>query len=291
MNTPLKLDISIDRTFHWKHDILKLCGVIPYTSDWIGFLHHTFDETFSKNNNVELFKNETFMTSLASCKGIFVMSYYLQAQVKNALAKVGFPWVPVYVVYHPTEFNCITFNVDKFLVEPRALVHVGSWLRHFQSFYDIPYLYKYLLRGRGQSTTVSCDCISSYDPDLPPVSPPKGIISVDFLQAQDYDTFLSEKVVFLNLIDASACNTLIECMVRSVPIIINKHPAVVEYIGESYPLFYPNGASQEVINQYVLEVMASEQLIRSAHSYLQTLQINKLSIAEFEAEVEKIIFP
>ena len=63
---------------------------------------------------------------------------------------------------------------------------------------------------------------------------------INKLSNQEYDNLLTENIVFINLIDASAVNTLIECMVRNTPIIINRHPVVVELLGENYPLYYDN---------------------------------------------------
>ncbi len=54
----------------------------------------------------------------------------------------------------------------------------------------------------------------------------------------DYDKLLTQNIVFLNLREASACNTLIECVVRNTPIIINRIDAVEEVLGSKYPLFY-----------------------------------------------------
>lgn len=70
----------------------------------------------------------------------------------------------------------------------------------------------------------------------------KSVKIIDYLNNDDYDLFLTKNIVFLNLIDASACNTIIECMVRCTPIIINKIDPVVEYLGDGYPLYYTNMA-------------------------------------------------
>lgn len=58
------------------------------------------------------------------------------------------------------------------------------------------------------------------------------------LSNDDYDILLSQNVVFVKLTDASAINTLIECVVRNTPLLINPLPAVVEALGPNYPLYY-----------------------------------------------------
>jgi hypothetical protein len=58
------------------------------------------------------------------------------------------------------------------------------------------------------------------------------------LSGAAYDELLSKAVVFLDLIDASAVTTIVECMVRGTPLLVNRLPAVVEYLGTDYPLYF-----------------------------------------------------
>ena len=62
-DAPLLLDLYLDRTFHWKREIYKQIGIIPYRKPWMGFVHHTFDETFSEYNNVALLNCPEFLDS------------------------------------------------------------------------------------------------------------------------------------------------------------------------------------------------------------------------------------
>jgi hypothetical protein len=94
-----------------------------------------------------------------------------------------------------------------------------------------------------------------------------------FLDNEKFDELLSENIVFLNLIDASAVNTLIECVVRNTPIVINKLPAIVEILGSDYPLFYDK---LEDINDIL-----SSRNIESAHNYLKRLDKTNLKIETF----------
>lgn len=88
-----------------------------------------------------------------------------------------------------------------------------------------------------------------------------------------YDLLLSENLVFVNLVDASACNTIIECIVRNTPIIINRLPAVIEYLGVNYPLYYEN------LSQ-VPELITDEK-IQCAYEYLSQLDKSALDITFF----------
>ena len=99
---------------------------------------------------------------------------------------------------------------------------------------------------------------------------------INKLSNKEYDKILSENIVFLNLVDASAVNTVIECIVRNTPIIVNRHPAVVELLGNHYPLYYD---SLSFIN-------ISEYKISQAYRYL--CRMDK-STFEMDAFLEKFI--
>jgi polysaccharide pyruvyl transferase WcaK-like protein len=69
-NHPLLLDMYLDRTFTWNSEINEILNFIPYKKSWIGFIHHTFDTSFSKNNCYTMFENPLFIESLKCCKGL-----------------------------------------------------------------------------------------------------------------------------------------------------------------------------------------------------------------------------
>lgn len=96
---------------------------------------------------------------------------------------------------------------------------------------------------------------------------------IEYMDNDLYDKLLSENIVFLNLVDASAVNTLIECIVRNTPIIINKLPAVIELLGSKYPLYYNN--IDEVSN------LINEKNIMKAYKYITNINKKKFTITYF----------
>lgn len=96
---------------------------------------------------------------------------------------------------------------------------------------------------------------------------------IERVSNQQYDQLLCNNIVFIDLIEASACNTLIECIVRNTPIIINKIPAVVELLGDQYPLYFTN--LKDVNNLLDLEN------IRAGHKYLKKLDKTPYEIKSF----------
>ena len=94
-----------------------------------------------------------------------------------------------------------------------------------------------------------------------------------------YDDLLKCNVVFINLVDASAVNTVLECIVRNTPILVNRLPATEEYLGRNYPLFY-----HDISDCYKL---LSDSNIYRAHKYLCRLDKNHYSIDNFIIKLTK----
>lgn len=99
-----------------------------------------------------------------------------------------------------------------------------------------------------------------------------------------FDKLLSSNVVFINVVDPSAVNTLIECTVRNTPIIINKHPAVVEILGPNYPLYYEN---TEDMNIKIYELITYDN-IKKAHKYMKCLDKRRFNIETFITNFNKL---
>jgi polysaccharide pyruvyl transferase WcaK-like protein len=81
---------------------------------------------------------------------------------------------------------------------------------------------------------------------------------------QAYDQLLSENLVFLCLLDASAVNTVLECMVRNTPVVVNRLPALEELLGADYPLFYDDLHEAATILEDV-------EMIRRGHDHIKGL--------------------
>ena len=82
--------------------------------------------------------------------------------------------------------------------------------------------------------------------------------------------------------DASACNTVIECIIRNTPIIINPIPPVVEILGEDYPLYYKNYYD-------VSKMLDNPSLLKQGHDYLVNMPKDQLDIANFIKELTEIV--
>lgn len=351
---PIKLDLYVDRTFHWKRGIYREIGIIPYTTPWIGFIHHTFDTQFSEYNNNMLLKCPEFLESLRTCRGLIVLSNYLKSLFETKFSCMNLT-VPIYVLRHPTEINNIPqFNLSNFLNNPdKKLIHIGGWLRNIFSFYRLELSESYSfdivrMTELAKVMPAKVGCVScrfertiqqfkqlcrkktaksaslhppiqtekirkvvlkgkfmdNYYPSSSIVHDIKKVLGkteydtvkgeltklcsttntiknnwikhmIDYIECicgsveiietldnQSYDELLTQNIVFLNLTDGSAINTLIECVVRNTPIVVNRHPAVIEVLGENYPLYYNDISEVDGLLKNTLR-------IRDSHLYIK----------------------
>jgi hypothetical protein len=116
---------------------------------------------------------------------------------------------------------------------------------------------------------------------------------LEHLSDPDYDKLLSENVVFLNLIDASAVNTVIECIVRNTPLIINRIPAIVEILGDEYPLYYGDNDGNTddgfEMNFQIVSLLSDTKRLKNAHEYLQNMKKDKFSVENFMMDVVDLV--
>ena len=107
----------------------------------------------------------------------------------------------------------------------------------------------------------------------------KDVEIMNSLDNSDYDDLLSQNIVFLDLKDASAVNTVLECIIRNTPILVNKLPSIVELLGKNYPFFF-NDLS------HASDLLTSAK-INETTKYLSRLDKDKLSIKTFQETFKK----
>lgn len=318
----LYLDTYVDRTFHWGNDALKSASHIPYKTAWMGIIHHTYDESYSTYNCVELFKNPVFIESLKNCKGLITLSNYLAVCIRKDLKIHGFTNVPVHVLCHPMEFVDKKWTLNSFLTNKnRKVVQIGAWLRNPYAIYELPlypeynnplHITKYALKGprmdnqfmttqcmellkdvlvqtQTSDTRTSCMCRNPNGVNKCThgiynsiVNNLNSVTVIEEMSNEEYDDLLSENVLFLNLIDCSAVNTVLEAIVRNTPIFVNRHPALEEVLGTLYPGFYRNLSEAAFM-------VADVNTIMKVNEYLSKLNKDKLHLESFVSSLDTIV--
>lgn len=311
----LIIDTFLDKTFNWNYEFYSYKGIVPYTTPWVGFIHHTYSSYNNDYNCQTLLQNPGFLSSLPNCKCLFVLSEYLKVQIQESLADINSN-VPVINLVHPTENPDIIFNWDLFVNNTnKQVITIGNWMRNMYSIYNLQLPQTSIIR---QKSILQNNNSSNYAP--PPnfidtlktqlhtdqdsssvdicrnaftnmfikslyetvVDSINSVKTINYLDNNDYDNLLSQNIVFLNLIDASAVNTLIECIIRCTPIIINRLPAVVEILGSNYPLYYNSLYEAS-------KILDNKDTIYQGYLYLRDLDKSSLDINTFTNQIMSII--
>ena len=259
-------DTFIERTFNWHPD-----GINPHQRPWVGFIHVPpvvptwFD--FHLSNDM-IFQTEAWRKSLPYCRGLFTLSGYH----RNALQQ-RFDF-PVENLIHPTEIPDRLWSFEAFEKNGnKRILQLGYWLRKLHAIYQLP-------KSKYQKTLIKV----SERPELNRLfdrekmrlvaadefddSMYSSVDVVQYLPNERYDEFLSQNIVFLQLYDASANNSVIECIARGTPLLINRIPPVVEYLGDDYPFYY------ETLEQAVNKANNFE-LVLETHRYLMDCDTRK----------------
>jgi len=240
-------------------EVIREGRIIP--EPWFGVTHNVLRHPFDfirklygpvVDIDLERMVNQgAWQANMERCRGLFCLcrdnADYLRARVQ----------VPVFSVIHPTGQPDCYFTFEKFAENPNKMIFlVGHWMRNFQAFYDLQTPWKKVMF----CVPTTCNYWL-----LDAIIPPNGTVERWERQSdQQYDMLLSRNLVFLNLFDCAACNTVVECIVRNTPVLVNRLPALEEYLGPGYPFFYSDLDEARGMS-------ADLSLVKRTHEYLVAL--------------------
>lgn len=275
----IKCDLYVDRTFHWNREVMIEAGIIPYKTHWIGFIHHTLYQDDSGYNCIQLLKCKEFIESLKVCKGLIVLSNYLKNNLLKLAEMNNIKLPVVHFMYHPTvlvdKSKMWKYGKWKWNSWKGEVIQIGSWMRDIKAIYDLNYKKKFALVGKEMLPQYRSISFGDNQPTFDELSEQEHQVTlIKHVNNDTYDDILSRYVVFLKLKDASAVNTILECISRNTPIVVNRLPAVEEYLGPLYPLYYTNLDD-------VPRLLKNKKLIVKANTYLKNMNKDFLKIENF----------
>lgn len=218
----------------------KMLKSPPYDQPWIGFAHnppgipewHEYDSAPQ-----QIITLDSWQESLSYCRGIITFSQYLSDWY---LAHV--PGIPITTLKHPTAKPRKFFDWAAYqTTDTPKVVQVGWWLRRLHSIYELPIdpLKKAILQPTSAANIQHFQQALSHE--LAAIGHPVDTTAAQtlkFLDNDSYEALLSTTVVFIHLYDSSANNTVVECIARNTPMLVNPLPPIVEYLGPEYPLYF-----------------------------------------------------
>jgi len=218
-------------------------GILPIREPWCGILHnppHMPAGFHPQETPQAIMAKPVWRDSLPTCVGLFTLSEYAAQWLREVTGK------PVSTLVHPTEIPDTLFDFEAFLANPhKKLVQVGWWLRRLGAIHRLPIPADNPLGLRKlrlvpaffhDADRYLADMVASDGGTAPDNADDTEV--VQHLPDADYDRLLARNIVFIQLYDASANNTVIECLARGTPLLVNPLPAVREYLGDDYPLYY-----------------------------------------------------
>lgn len=267
--------------FMWNPDNTFRCH-----NKWAGIVHCTPNTPDFLNlcNINNLFTNEKFIESLENCVLIITLTSYISNFLECKFNEMN-KNIPIYTLKYPVDTNNIKlFDFDNYINnDDKKLIQIGQQLRKVTSIYlvNVNNFKKIWLTG-----TRNLDaCKQKLHEEINFFNFDKNILNnqVDMYYTntfEEYDDLLSKNIVFIDLFDAGANTVILECIIRNTPVIVNKLPPIIEYLGENYPLYFDN------LND-VPSLLTNEKLL-DAHNYLCKMNKEELSIHYFTKQIINI---
>ena len=222
----IRLECFLDKNFCWINSKQEVIS-----EEWVGILHNPLEAPqwyLNQVRNRQIINSTSFIKSIGSCRGLYVFSDYEKKILSQHLNKYNFDF-KINVLRHPVAKSEKKWSIDKFKSD-RKIIHIGWWLRDIQSFYTLETDIRKIRIKLNASIENKIKNIFKLNSN--------SVIEIDNLNENDYDDILCNSIVFINLIDSVVNNTVLECIERNTPILINRNSSVEEYIGKDYPLFY-----------------------------------------------------
>ena len=169
------------------------------------------------------------------------------------------------------------------------LIQLGSQLRFLTSIYKLKTNYSKLwLPGRTDNNLLmhwlrnECDY---YNISLT-LKETESVTIFYTKNYEEYDNMILNNIIIIHLINASANNAIIELLTLHIPFFVNKLEAVVEYIGEDYPMYFTTLTEVEnIINNKKLLI----QKMKEGNEYLKNRKKQDISLSHFNSEMLKFI--
>lgn len=266
------LDDFVERSFQHQQQRQR------WQEPWVGIFHHppNFPTWLDPTAPLQaILKTPEFRASLPYLKGAIALSEHLGGWLRESLR------CPVLVRKHPTEVPPTRFSMERWEVHTRQpLVQVGWYARNQRAIYqvDVPDSFHkiHLLQDR-HWVARAVELTDTLSPHRN--RPLRGQVDIMHeISNEHYDELLASSLIFNEYWDLSASNTVIEAIARSTPMVVNHHPALVEYLGAEYPLFF-----HEIRD--VKAILRDRERIRSASDYLLAMDKSWLSGTSFAEDV------
>ncbi len=270
--SPIRLLSFVEQSLLFQDSNSSFYDLNQSSKPWVGIFHlpPAVPRIQSRTHQLSRLVSEPRLSNvMRSCIGTISLSSYLQSYIESSIH----PQYPAVSILHPAPYEVERFKPDIFTSRLSStgrvrIVQLGFWLRKHHLIHELDQLiparldaFQVGINNFRQYQSLQLDCFLN-NAKLSP-----NVFITNKLSAERYDQLLTESIVLLPLYDTSANNSLIECITRCTPVLVERHPAVEEYLGADYPMYY-----ESIFDLCArLEDPGIKETILSAHQYLMAL--------------------
>jgi hypothetical protein len=255
---------------------------LPSTEPWVGVFHHppqVPDFVIRCHHLQAILERPDWQESKPLLRGAIALSEYVADFLRDELD------IAVVAIRHPAEIPEKIWDPGAYFAsQSRRLLQLGWHLRNTRAIFHVPSM-KNLQRLR---LLPPHPWVQAYDRNVARHWSDQGtrrefdgVTDLGFVPAERYDELLATSVVLTELFDASANNVVVDCIARGTPLIVNRHPAVEEYLTPQYPLYF------EDIRD--IPALMSDCQILAAHRFLLALDRSWLDGQSFSDRVSEAV--
>ncbi len=260
---------------------------------WVGIFHHPHNMPsfmYAMDYPVEkVLESAHFQQSLPNMKLGVALSSPLAEWLQTTLD------TPFVALRLPVPKPDLLFDPDLFLSNPnKRIIQIGCTCRNTSAIFQLPPINGYTKTLLAVEIPWFVEHIKQvqrlwryfseievwFDKDVSRED--KGRVqTIHRVVDQDFDALLSNNVVFVEYFVAAASTTIVECVVRNTPIVVNRLPALEEYLGEAYPLFFDSFDEAP-------RLFATDKILEG-HLYLKQLDKNRFTVERFRGDLLKAV--
>lgn len=249
-----------------------------YNEPWVGIFHHPVNPPYFSNpreNLDTMLDSSAFKKSSKHLKLAIAMSNELANYLRKRLK------CKVIMIHHPIGGNPPKFSFYNFIKnKDKSIIQVGNYLRNTSIIHQIDTNFSKvkIVSGlewlKNYSIRVNMYWRNSNRKYF------NDVKELNFQTPSQFDKLLSENIIISEYFALSASNTILDCIIRNTPIIINRTSAAEDYLGKNYPLFFENIDEIKYFNS---------KSFLNAYNYLIELDKRRFSINYFINKITKEI--
>jgi hypothetical protein len=216
-------------------------------------------ETSKYNTIQKVLASNEWLSNYKQCRGLFTFS----ATYKNDL-KRHFNLNTICFI-HPLPCSKVKWSFDIYLkASCRRIIQFGQDNRCINAIFMLPRgdFEKILLATCSSEELASLLLSERTNLQSEFRQPMTTTSSLVFDSIDNIENWYNDSIFFLHLYDSSVDWVVLKCISDHVPLLVNRLPSMIEYLGVDYPLFYNN-------YQEAIEKASNIELVKVTHEYLK----------------------